>query len=127
MKKLIIISFFLVLIPIYSYSQTINYVILAENIIYDNEYYQVVENDIKELNINGNYIEKIYDRNNRQQRDELLFFEDLFLENIHNIKTQGVYRLIYELDNTLYIVYSFNNPPYSLFRYLRIYISGNNM
>jgi hypothetical protein len=98
---------------------------LSENIIFDNDYYKIVENDIKEININGNYIEKIYDRSNRQQRDELLLIEDLFLENIHNTRAQGVYRLSYELNNVSYIAYSFDNPPYSLFRYLKIYVNTN--
>jgi hypothetical protein len=101
--------------------------IIAENIDNSDEYIKIVENNIQNINNmeNKNYNERIINRHKYtdEERDELYYYEDLFKENVSNFEDFTVYRLRYNLKNTSYVVYTLILAPYSIFRFLKIYIN----
>ena len=108
------------------FPNTLNIVIIAENIYNEEEYRKIVEKDVQEIRTrkNKNFIERFF--NQEENIEKLFFIEDLFAKALHKQSVsrfihQAVYRLKFYIENEFYLVYTFIEPPFSLLRHFIIF------
>jgi len=106
--------------------------IVAENVnVWENDrgrYHEIVDKDIQGLmdNENVQYIDTLFDSHKASWKWERLieprFIEEMFDENIPNQEQKVIYRMTFNMDDTIFVVYTALSEPYSLLSYFRIFV-----
>ena len=107
--------------------------IVAENVnVWENNrgrYHEIVDKDIQELmdNENVQYIDTLFDppKLSSWKYEKLIglfSIENMFYENIPNMEEHVIYRMKFNKDNTIFVVYTASSEPFSLISYFRIFV-----